>query len=69
MPASVLQTEEAESAKIHDEVEDELLLATIDAAETVRSDDLNQSEQLTYPGLAEEEAAEARVVPEHRAAF
>ena len=65
MPASVPQTEDAESAKIHDEVEDELLLATIDAAETVHSDDLNQSEQLTYPGIAEEEAAEARVVLEH----
>ena len=65
MPASVPQTEEAESAKIHNEVEDEFLLATIDAAETVHSDDLNQSEQLTYPGIAEEEAAEVRVVLEH----
>ena len=65
MPASVQQTEEAKSAKIHNEVEDEFLLATIDAAETVHSDDLNQSEQLTYPGLAEEEAAEVRVVLEH----
>ena len=65
MPASVPQTEEYQGVRRIPEVEDEFLLATIDAIETVRSDDLNQSEQLTYPGLAEEEAAEARVVPEH----
>ena len=66
MPASVLQTDGLNTARIHNEVEDELLLATIDAAETVRSDDLNQSEQLANTGLrVEEEAAEARVVPEH----
>ena len=64
MPASVLQTEGAESAKTHDEVEDELLLATVDAAATVRSDDLNQSEQVEDADQqVEEEATEARAVP------
>ena len=66
MPASVPQTEEAESAKTHNEVEDELLLATIDAAKTVHSDDLNQSEQLRITDRrVEQESAEARAVQEH----
>ena len=66
MPASVLQIEEAESARVHDEADDELLLAPIDAAETVRSDALNQSEQLENTDRrVEEEAAEVRAVQEH----